>query len=156
MKYICYLLFVFVFVSCARYSYDSYNPEHKYYIVNINYKNKYFSPSKTYGEIHITKIKQEKELYIIYASRNDKKCVIISKYNEERSTSNIKLKKGMNYLFLIKSIKDLMKIDMYAEIKAFPYDHTYDIWLSNELTIADIFVSDQLNGLYLLDNQEVK
>lgn len=136
--------------SCFRYSYDN---EKRYYIVKI--ANDTITTSKSHiedGFVYIKDIKKYKKgLYVIYAIKDKKACVILSKYKKNRIESDqIKLKCGSVYSLDMTSFKDKTKEMMYMEIKAIAYENYYDIWLPKDLYLDDIYECEQLNGIYLI------
>ncbi|MCQ2192256.1 MAG: hypothetical protein MJZ23_05260 [Paludibacteraceae bacterium] len=114
---------------------------------------KYETPSRKLGEgeILVKKIQKYKNgLYVIYALTSSEPCVILSKYNKLDNINSLNKIKCDSVYFLEKdALFSDTNMMMYMEIKAFPYDNYYDIWLPDNLSIDEFFESKQLNGLFL-------
>jgi len=103
------------------------------------------------SEYMVTKLDSINNYYLIYATKNDSVFEIISK--KERTAKCKTIKKGSNYSFKLKSMRDNahtiggIKISPmnYLDIQCFQFDENTKI--CKEEGIYDLYFAKNINGL---------
>lgn len=102
----------------------------------------------------VKKVKKlRKDVYVIYANRNDSLFKIVSYYDKKKKNSDRKLKKGMLFQASFQSVFG----DFERETKMIPpcnlvmEFHGVAIGKEPERGIDDVWFSEELNGPYLYE-----